>query len=394
MKNDSPKKPTVLIFKETLLPLSETFIAAQVGQLKHFAPRYVGLGRVSSSLPLPNDSILLTETISRISDVRQKLYRRIGIAPAFHRRAAGAAAQLIHAHFASGGRSALPLARQLGIPLVVTLHGSDVTVKVNFRKRYEELWRNASMFICISEFIRHQALKAGFPEEKLLKLFIGVDLEVFRPVDTKRDRNLVVFVGRLVEKKGCSYLLQAMAQVQKEYRNARFVVIGDGPLRASLEAAARQLNVPAEFLGPQSAPVVREWISRARIFCAPSVAAANGDSEGLGMVFAEAQAMGTPVVSFRHGGIPEVVLHERTGLLAEERNVTELATQLLRLLEDDTLWNRLSEHGVAMIRERFDIRRQTSELEELYVRACGLTQKAGSETWAVNHFSATSSAPQ
>ena len=394
MKNHSPKKPTVLIFKETLLPLSETFIAAQVGQLKHFAPRYVGLGRVSPSLPLPNDSILLTETISRISDVRQKLYRRTGIAPAFHRRAASAAAQLIHAHFASGGRSALPLARQLGIPLVVTLHGSDVTVKVDFRKRYKELWRDASMFICISEFIRNQALKAGFPEEKLLKLFTGVDLDVFRPVDTKRDRNLVVFVGRLVEKKGCGYLLEAMAQVQKEHRNARFVVIGDGPLRASLEAAARQLNVPAEFLGPQSASVVREWMSRARIFCAPSVAAANGDSEGLGMVFAEAQAMGTPVVSFRHGGIPEVVLHERTGLLAEERNVTDLATQLLRLLEDDPLWNRLSEQGVAMIRERFDIRRQTSELEELYVRACGLTQKAGSETWAVNHFSAASSAPQ
>jgi len=394
VKNHSPNRPTVLIFKETLLPLSETFIAAQVGQLKHFAPRYVGLGRVSPSLPLPNDSILLTETISRISDVRQKLYRRTGIAPAFHRRAASATAQLIHAHFASGGRSALPLARQLGIPLVVTLHGSDVTIKVNFRKRYEELWRNASMFICISEFIRNQALKAGFPEEKLLKLFTGVDLDVFRPVDTKRDRNLVVFVGRLVEKKGCGYLLEAMAQVQKEYRNARFVVIGDGPLRASLEASARQLNVPAEFLGSQSATVVREWISRARIFCAPSVAAANGDSEGLGMVFAEAQAMGTPVVSFRHGGIPEVVLHERTGLLAEERNVTDLATQLLRLLEDDPLWNRLSEQGVAMIRERFDIRRQTSELEELYVRACGLTQKAGSETWAVNHFSAASSAPQ
>jgi len=397
VKNHSPNRPTVLIFKETLLPLSETFIAAQVGQLKHFAPRYVGLGRVSPSLPLPNDSILLTETISRISDVRQKLYRRTGIAPAFHRRAASAAsaaAQLIHAHFASGGRSALPLARQLGIPLVVTLHGSDVTVKVDFRKRYKELWRDASMFICISEFIRNQALKAGFPEEKLLKLFTGVDLDVFRPVDTKRDRNLVVFVGRLVEKKGCGYLLEAMAQVQKEHRNARFVVIGDGPLRASLEAAARQLNVPAEFLGPQSASVVSEWMSRARIFCAPSVAAANGDSEGLGMVFAEAQAMGTPVVSFRHGGIPEVVLHERTGLLAEERNVTDLATQLLRLLEDDPLWNRLSEQGVAMIRERFDIRRQTSELEELYVRACGLTQKAGSETWAVNHFSAASSAPQ
>ena len=113
MKNDSPKMPTVLIFKETLLPLSETFISAQAGHLVHFTPRYVGLGRVAPSLPLPDDSILLTSDVSVISDFRQKLYRRVGIAPAFHRRAAEAGARLIHAHFASGGRSALPLARRL-----------------------------------------------------------------------------------------------------------------------------------------------------------------------------------------------------------------------------------------------------------------------------------------
>lgn len=392
MNNDSLKKPTVLIFKETLLPLSETFISAQTSSLTGFTPRYVGLGRVSPSLPLPADTILLANSLSRAADLRQKLYRRTGAAPVFHRRASEAGAQLIHAHFASGGRSALPLATHLSIPLIVTLHGSDVTVKVNFRKRYEELWREASMFICISEFIKSEALKAGFPEEKLVKLFIGVDRDVFRPVETKRDPNLFVFVGRLVEKKGCNYLLEAMAQVQREHSDARVVVIGDGPLRSSLEELARRLNLSCEFLGSQSASVVREWMSRARIFCAPSFAAANGDSEGLGMVFAEAEAMGTPVVTFNHGGIPEVVLHERTGLLAEERNVSQLAVQLSRLLEDDALWSRLSEQGVAMIRERFDLRQQTSKLEDMYERACGLTRKAGSETWAVNHFPAASSA--
>lgn len=393
MKSESLKKPAVLIFKETLLPVSETFIAAQVGQLKQFTPRYVGLGRVSPSLAVPSDSILLTKDISRISGFQQKLYRRAGIAPEFHKRAAKTDAQLIHAHFASGGRSALPLARHMKVPLIVTLHGSDVTVKMNFCERYANLWREASMFVCVSEFIKNEALKAGFPEEKLLKLFIGVDRDVFRPVDAVRDPNLVVFVGRLVEKKGCSYLLEAMAQVQKTHPKAHVVVIGDGPLRGSLETTARQLNVSCDFLGPQPALVVREWMARARIFCAPSVAAANGDSEGFGMVFAEAQSMGTPAVSFRHGGIPEVVLHEETGLVAEERNVADLATQLARLLEDDALWNRLSERGVAVIRERFDIERQTSKLEKLYFETCGLAQETSSEKWGVNHFSAASSAP-
>jgi colanic acid/amylovoran biosynthesis glycosyltransferase len=263
-----------------------------------------------------------------------------------------------------------------------------VTTRANFRDRYEQLWKQASLFICVSDFIKTKALEAGFPEEKLLKLFIGANRDVFQPVATERDPNLVVFVARLVEKKGCAYLLQAMSQLQKSHPNAKVIVIGDGPLRGSLEGLAQQLNVSCEFLGSQPSSVVREWVSRARVFCVPSVTAANGDSEGLGMVFAEAQAMGTPVVTFRHGGIPEIVLHEKTGLLAEEADANGLAASLLRLLEDDTLWSRFSETGVAMIGERFDIRRQTSELEKLYTQACGLTPRVSSETWTASQFSA------
>ena len=392
MKNDSPKMPTVLIFKETLLPLSETFISAQAGHLAHFTPRYVGLGRVAPSLPLPDDSILLTSDVSVISDFRQKLYRRVGIAPAFHRRAAEAGARLIHAHFASGGRSALPLARRLRIPLVVTLHGADVTTRVNFRARYEELWEQASVFICVSDFIRNKAREAGFPKEKLQKLFIGVDRDAFRASATERDPNLVVFVGRLVEKKGCEFLLKAMSHVQKQHPNARTIVIGDGPLRSSLGNSAKQLELSCDFLGAQPSATVREWVSRARVFCGPSVTAANGDSEGLGMVFAEAQAMGTPVVSFQHGGIPEVVLHQETGLLAEERNSDQLASHISRLLQDDALWARLSDRGVAAAAENFDLRRQTAALEELYTETCRRTESASAKTWSANRVSTASNA--
>jgi colanic acid/amylovoran biosynthesis glycosyltransferase len=392
VKNDSPKKPTVLIFKETLLPLSETFIAAQAGQLTQFTPRYVGLGRVPSSLPLPDDSILLTSDVSAISELRQKVYRRVGVAPAFHRRVAEVGARLIHAHFASGGRSALPLARRLKVPLVVTLHGSDVTTRVNFRERYEELWERASVFICVSNFIRNKALEAGFPKEKLRKLFIGVDRDDFQLSEIARDPNLVVFVGRLVEKKGCEYLLQAMARVTKQHPSAQVVVIGDGPLRSSLENLSKRLNVPCEFLGSQPSTIVREWMSRARIFCGPSVTAANGDSEGLGMVFAEAQAIGTPVATFNHAGMSEVVLHEETGLLAEERDADELALHILRLLGDDVLWSRLSKRSVNLIAQSFDLKSQTAKLEKLYIETCGSTEHADSGSWAVNRVSTASNA--
>jgi glycosyltransferase involved in cell wall biosynthesis len=393
VKSDPNNKPTVLIFKETLLPLSETFIAAQAGHLKRFVPRYVGLGRVSPSLPLPGDSISLTSGISTISAFRQKLYRRVGIAPVFHRRVEKVGAQLIHAHFASGGRSALPLARRLRIPLVVTLHGSDVTTRVNFRERYKKLWKEAAAFICVSHFIRKKAIDAGFPPEKLVKLFIGVDRDVFRPAMVERDADLVVFVGRLVEKKGCAYLLRAMGEVQRQRPNAKTIVIGDGPLRASLEVLARQLNLKCEFLGSQNSSKVREWMSRARVYCGPSVTAENGDSEGLGMVFAEAQAMGTPVVTFNHAGMSEVVLQEETGLLADERDTNGLASNISRLLNDDILWSRLCQRSVAVIAESFDLKSQTAKLEDLYAEICCSTKKAETETWTENRLPAASSTP-
>ena len=194
----------------------------------------------------------------------------------------------------AGASQALPLARRLGIPLIVTLHGSDVTAKINFRQRYQNLWKKTSLFICVSEFIQPKAIDAGFPKEKLRVLYIGVDHDVFHPRSEPKNRDLALFVGRLVEKKGCSMLLHAIAKVKENYPRIQTVVIGDGPLRPSLERLAAKLGISCRFLGPQPGAAVRKWLSAARVFCAPSVTASNGDSEGLPTVVVEAQSNGSP----------------------------------------------------------------------------------------------------
>jgi len=152
----------------------------------------------------------------------------------------------------------------------------------------------------------------------------------------------------------------------------RLVIIGSGPLESALRNRVAAEGLPCEFLGMQSAPVVRDYMARARVFCAPSVAAANGDSEGLGMVYIEAQAMGTPVASFVHGGIPEVVRNGTNGLLAPEGDSHALASNLLQFLQDDAMWLRHSEAGLSWVHERFDIKKQGVALERLYaeVLAC------------------------
>jgi glycosyltransferase involved in cell wall biosynthesis len=364
-----------LIYRNEILRLSETFIYAQGTALKSFRPQFIGLGPVNGGLEVPSP-ILLAPVESPAARLKRAAYQIAGLAPSFHRKARNTGAKLIHAHFFPDGVTAMALAKALEIPLIVTLHGYDVTRKKTDskktltdrlqKKRTTHLWKNASLFLCVSEFIKQEALAVGFPQEKLRVHYTGIDLGYFVPSDAARKPGLVLFVGRLVEKKGVRYLLDAMAKVEERHGAAQLVIIGDGPERGALEKHAREKKVNCRFLGPQPQSVIREWLLAARVFCAPSVTAANGDSEGLGMVFAEAQATGLPVVSFAHGGIPEVVLHGETGLLAAEKDTEMLAKHLCSLLEDDALWKRYSERGVSWVAERFDLERQTKALEEIY----------------------------
>jgi colanic acid/amylovoran biosynthesis glycosyltransferase len=121
-----------------------------------------------------------------------------------------------------------------------------------------------------------------------------------------------------------------------------------------------------QFLGVQPAPVVREWMNRASLLVAPSVTAAQGDSEGLPNVVLEAQAMGLPVVSTTHAGIPEAVIHGETGFLAPERDSQSLAQFSLRLFQDEELWQRFSVKGQQHMCDNFNREIQTKSLEEIY----------------------------
>ncbi len=359
----------VLVFKETLLPASETFILAQMKALSKYVPILAGLERAHPSLPLPQEPILLSRHLPSISDARAKLYRRTGTAPLFHLKAKRCRPDLVHAHFASGGRTALPLARALHVPLLVTLHGNDVTVRGREPDLYRRLGEDASLFVCVSKFIRDRALESGFPAQKLLVHYIGIDRSVFSPSGSPGTSQGVLFVGRLVEKKGCEYLLRAMHVLQRAHPLTELTVIGDGPLRSSLEALAQELKIRCQFRGTQPSGIVREALRSAKIFCVPSVTAVNGDCEGLPTVLAEAQSMGVPVVSTAHGGIPEIVVHGVNGLLAPERDYESLANALSALLSEQGLWESFHHAALERIERHFDLETQTAALEKIYNQA-------------------------
>jgi glycosyltransferase involved in cell wall biosynthesis len=362
---------TALVFRGRLLESSETFIVEQARALRRYSPVLAGLRRTACRLHHLLPEIVMRSGSGALDKIAVRAFLQAPLTPGFFRRLRAVNPSILHAHFATDAAQALPIADALDLPLIVSLHGYDVTssdadLAATFSGRYylarrNRLFTRASAFICVSRSIREAALRAGFPEEKLHVHYTGVDCDRFQPLNVGRDPKLVLFVGRLVETKGCEYVLRAMALVQKQDPMAHLEVIGDGPLRPALETLAKQLALRIRFLGVQDTDQVRHRMSRARVLCNPSVTA-----EGFGMVFAEAQSVGTPVVSCMHSAIPEAVKHGETGLLCPERAPGPLAEALLTFLKDDIFWQQASAHSIARVRKHFDIASQTVKLEQLY----------------------------
>ncbi len=368
----------VLVFAERMLPSTQTFIPLQVNALGRYEPQYIGLIPADRNYRLEHEPILLTRERTPAARVRREVYRWTGVAPGFHARARRVGADVLHAHFAEGAAASVALAGATDLPLLLHLRGGAELMpdeelrKQLFQRPYllwrRRLWQRASLFLCVSEFIRSKAIASGFPAEKVRVHYTGMDLKKFTSVlpVAEKDPNLVLYVGRLIPYKGCDYLLRAMQRVQQEHPLAHLVVIGDGTFRPELERLAQELGIHCRFLGEQPQTVIHTWLDQARAFCGPSVTLADGMSEAFGNVFSEAQAMGVPVVSFRHGGIPETMREGVTGLLAPERDVAMLGDHLLRFLKDDVFWAASREEALRWVRAQFDVNVQTALLERLY----------------------------
>ncbi|MGA8531463.1 MAG: glycosyltransferase [Acidobacteriaceae bacterium] len=376
--------PTVVIYRSELLPPSETFVASQAHALRRYSPRFAGLRRVPAGLPVdPCESVLLTQTDKPADKVRRRFFLATGTAPKFVRALERIRPVLIHAHFAPDGAAALPLQKELRVPLLVTLHGYDATTTDEalretiagrvFLRRRKELRARARFFICVSEHIHQQALEFGVPEDKIRTIPIGVDLNLFAP-DPLRSRSrdpIVLFVGRLVEKKGCEYLIRAMADVESRHAHAKLLIVGDGPLLDPLRAQARAGLRSCTFLGSQPPNVVRDLMLRASLIAAPSIVASNGDTEGLPITLCEAQAIGLPVVAFHGPGVAEAVVENETALLVASRNDRALAEAMNTVLDDPDLAVRLAAAGRRRAEALFSLETQTARLEDLYSEALG-----------------------
>lgn len=368
---DPGDKPYVAIFRLQLFKPSEGFIVAQAKKLERYEPIFVGLrsfGPAPSGAKVVCPKLSPAERMSFLTGGSKALARFMPVKP-----------DIIHAHFAVDAVFAMALARYYDVPLVVTLHGFDVTTKISKWLRSgrpalimaallrTQLQRSAARFLAVSDAIRSVALQKGFPNERTRTAYLGIDVDRF-PLTEPAPYPRVVHVGRLVEKKGTHYLICAFAAVSYANPDARLQIVGDGPLRVPLERLTEQLGLRnvVTFHGSVPHEEVIRLMANAAIVAVPSVTAENGDQEGLPTVALEAAALGRPVVGTRHSGIPEAIIDGKTGLIVQERDTGGLARALNSLLDDPERTRSMGAAGRAYVEQAHNAGILTKALEAQY----------------------------
>lgn len=357
---------TVLHVIERYLPLSAGFVHGQLHRSRH---RAVVVSRLVPEhlTTFPHDPIRHLPALIEHLPVPARQRAR-NLAMTAHARLARA--DIAHAHFGYALPDVTVLAKRPGLPIVVSLHGHDVTAWPA-----EAPWAFAaaaplvSAAIVPSRWLAEIVAGLGIPEERISVIPAGIDTALFRPAPLAGDPTapVVAFVGRFVEKKGLDVLLGAWPAVVAVVPGARLRLLGSGPLEERVERAATpgsgiERVVPdPERRGEQ----VRDLLRSASVVTTPSRTGADGDSESLLLVNLEAQASGRAVVTTRHGGIPEFVSEGESAVLVPEADVTALARALIDVLSDPELAARLGAAGPA-VAARFDAAVMAAQVDDLY----------------------------
>ncbi|MEW5708281.1 MAG: glycosyltransferase family 4 protein [Pseudomonadota bacterium] len=269
---------------------------------------------------------------------------------------------VIHAHWLipQGLVAIWALFLRKGPRLLCTSHGADLYglrgVWLDRPKR--AIIKRTAALTVVSRVMAELAVRLGAKAESLHVISMGVDAQtLFTPArrGERRDHELL-FVGRLVEKKGLTYLLGALPAILARYPRASLSIAGSGPEEERLRFLAEKLGISdrVTFLGPIPNPELPHLYRRAAVFIAPSIVAESGDQEGLGLVLAEAMACECPVVASDLPAIRDVVIDGVTGLTARERNSADLASKVIALLDNPDLRKRLAEEGRRHVLARFD----------------------------------------
>ncbi|TMP45693.1 colanic acid biosynthesis glycosyltransferase WcaL [Pseudoalteromonas citrea] len=275
------------------------------------------------------------------------------------------------AHFGSSGVVANHL-RQIGVlqgNIATVFHGHDITAELsikNTQAHYVNLFTQTELLLPISNLWKAQLLTLGANDRKIRVQRMGVDLSLFSAPsqrENKADVLNIFTVARFSEKKGLSFALNALAKLPSDI-DFQYHLAGYGELEESLKQLVQKLGLASKvkFLGPLKPEQVAEKMHWADVFLQPSITASNGDKEGVPVSIMEAMASNVAVVSTFHSGIPELIEHQRHGLLAPEKDTQALAKYIELLACNPKRRTELTEAAKAQIEQLGDVKRLNQDL--------------------------------
>lgn len=278
---------------------------------------------------------------------------------------------LVHVHF---GTTARALYRPgLTFPAVVSWHGYDANIMPRkqggdmYHPLFQAPWRHTVG----SEFMRQRLLSLGAKEEQISLIPMGVDLGRFicRERDGRQGLPLrVISVGRLVEEKGHSYLIKAVSELLDAGFAIQLNIIGDGPLRKELNAQIAHTGHAAsiQLAGSKTSDEILVELHKADVFCLTGVVAESGGEEGQGVVFAEAQATGLPVIGASVGGIAESMACGESGLLCVPGDVGSIKKAIMFFIENPIEVQEFTRRGRIFVEEKFSLEKMLDRFEQTY----------------------------
>ncbi|MEM7039073.1 MAG: glycosyltransferase, partial [Bacteroidota bacterium] len=342
-KTEKPAKktqnrPPIALISPNEAAWSETFIRAQTQGLPAdvhflygaFLPRYHSGGThfISNTYLLEGLAYAKDRLLRR--ELHSTLRNRISAYLRKHQIKA------VLAQYGPSGVEMMDICAAVNIPLVVHFHGYDAfdsELLSEYGHRYPTLFEKAAAIVVVSRAMERRLIDLGAPPQKLHYNPCGADTTRFQPVDPGKNPPVFFAAGRFSETKSPHLTVLAFARIAAEFPAARLRIAGAGPLRGATVAQIRalQLEDKVELLGVLDHEAVAAEMARARAFVQHSVTTVTGDAEGTPVAIMEAGAAGLPVISTLHAGIPDVVLHEETGLLVPEHDVEGMAQAMRHL---------------------------------------------------------------
>jgi len=278
--------------------------------------------------------------------------------------------QHLHAHFGTSAATVARLTSLLtGVPYTFTAHAKDIFHEYVDAEGLGQKIADAAAVVTVSDYnVAH--LRTEYPRfaDKLVRIYNGLPISLFHFSPYGEREPLILAVGRLVEKKGLCDLVSACKIIHENGGTFRCDIVGGGEEESTLRRKILSAGLEnfVRLTGPLPSDAVADRLRQASVLVAPCVTASTGDRDGLPTILLEAMALGTPIIGTDVTGIPEVVQHERTGLLVPEKEPQLLASCINRLLQDSELAASLAKAARALVEQEFNIERNAAKIRALF----------------------------